>query len=229
MQTLQRIWQYMQRHQVASIAVGHVCVLLVMVTVFLWSGLGANLLGAFARSCASGDQSYVVHGGDTLGAIAIRYNTTVQKLASYNQITNPNLIYVGQTICVQGKSTTTQAPVQGTGNYFPYGQCTWWASQRYREITGVFVPWTTQSNAWQWTDRAYDFHWKVSHTPKIGAIVDLQAWVQGAGGLGHVAIVEEILDNGHVIASNMNWGATPQNVVNVEFVPNDGVTFITFS
>lgn len=41
---------------------------------------------------------YTVVAGDTLSAIARKYGTTYQKLAEYNQIVNPNLIYPGQKI-----------------------------------------------------------------------------------------------------------------------------------
>ena len=41
---------------------------------------------------------YVVKRGDTLGAIAKKYNTTVKKLAAHNEIKNPDLIMVGQKI-----------------------------------------------------------------------------------------------------------------------------------
>lgn len=43
-------------------------------------------------------KTYVVRRGDTLSAIARRYNTTVAKLAADNGIKNPNLIYPGQVI-----------------------------------------------------------------------------------------------------------------------------------
>jgi surface antigen len=109
---------------------------------------------------------------------------------------------------------------------FPYGSCTWWADQRYFQLHGVFVPWHTQANAWEWTARAYEFGWHVSSKPVVGAIIDLQSGVQGASGLGHVAVVEKILSNGHVIASNMSWGAYPWQVTDVEFTPGPGVTFI---
>ena len=42
--------------------------------------------------------AYVVKQGDTLSAIARKYNTTYQVLAEYNSISNPNLIYPGQVI-----------------------------------------------------------------------------------------------------------------------------------
>lgn len=42
--------------------------------------------------------SYTIVYGDTLSEIALRYGTTVAKLASINGIANPNLIYAGETI-----------------------------------------------------------------------------------------------------------------------------------
>ena len=82
------------------------------------------------------------------------------------------------------------------------------------------------NTTWQWTDRAYQFGWHVSSSPVAGSIIDLQPWVQGAHGLGHVAFVEQLLSNGDVIASNMNWGANPTQVTDVQFSPGPGVTFL---
>jgi N-acetylmuramoyl-L-alanine amidase len=112
-------------------------------------------------------------------------------------------------------------------NVFPYPACTWWANQRFYQVHGVFVPWTTNSEAWQWTARAHNFGWHVSSRPKVGSIIDLQPWVQGAYGGGHVAYVEQVLGDGHVIASNTSWGANPYQVTYVEFAPGPGVTFIS--
>lgn len=44
------------------------------------------------------DITYTVKSGDTLYDIALKYNTTYQKLAEYNNIANPSIIYVGQKI-----------------------------------------------------------------------------------------------------------------------------------
>ncbi|QSQ21607.1 LysM peptidoglycan-binding domain-containing protein [Pyxidicoccus parkwayensis] len=46
--------------------------------------------------------TYSVRSGDTLGALARRFNTSVDKLAKANNISNPNLIYVGQKLVVDG-------------------------------------------------------------------------------------------------------------------------------
>lgn len=45
---------------------------------------------------------YTVKSGDTLSGIAAKYGTTYQKLAEYNSIANPNLIYAGQKIRIPG-------------------------------------------------------------------------------------------------------------------------------
>lgn len=44
---------------------------------------------------------YIVRSGDTLGAIASRYKTTVAKLVQLNKIKNPNLIRIGQRIRIK--------------------------------------------------------------------------------------------------------------------------------
>lgn len=227
----QRIWQYFQGSRLGSIVVRHIGIIAILVLIVLGSTMGAGLYGAFAKSaCSSGDQAYVVVSGDTLGGIAAHYNTNWQALASYNHISDPNLIYVDQTVCIPGNKVVHKGPppVKGSGNYFPYGQCTWYANQRYYQLHNVYVPWTSNSDAWAWTARAHDFHWQISTRPSVGAIVDLQPWVQGAYGLGHVAVVEQVLSNGDVIASNMNWGVYYWEVTDVQFTPAPGVSFITF-
>lgn len=55
----------------------------------------------------SGETIYVVQRGDTLSRIASLYGTTYQKLAEYNKITNPNLIYPGQHIRIPEASGQT--------------------------------------------------------------------------------------------------------------------------
>ena len=56
------------------------------------------------------DEYYIVKKGDTLSAIARMYNTTYQKLAEINNISNPHLIFIGQKIKVTGSASTTSSP-----------------------------------------------------------------------------------------------------------------------
>lgn len=53
--------------------------------------------------------------GDTLGAIAKKYRTTVQELADINQIENPNLIYPGQILKIITNSTIPGSITGKTG------------------------------------------------------------------------------------------------------------------
>ena len=236
MRKFQQIWLYFQQHRMASIVVGHISVVAILGLVLLGNTVGMHILGAFAQSsCASGDRAYSVASGDTLGSIAARNNTSWQRLASYNHIANPNVIYVHELVCIPGQGHTVSsgsssgpAAIRGKGNYFPYGECTWWANQRYYQLHGIYVPWTTNADAWAWFNRAHDFHWQVSSRPAPGDIVDLQPWVQGAYGLGHVAVVERVLSNGDVVASNMNWGAYYWQITYVQFSPGPGVSFIRY-
>ena len=50
--------------------------------------------------------TYTVKAGDTLYAIAQRFNTTVAKLAAANNITNVNLLRIGQVLKIPGTSTS---------------------------------------------------------------------------------------------------------------------------
>lgn len=54
-----------------------------------------EILGASLR------ETYTVKDGDTLSGIATKFNTTVDKLAKDNNISNPDLIYVGQKIVIK--------------------------------------------------------------------------------------------------------------------------------
>lgn len=48
----------------------------------------------------AGCTPYTVQAGDTLYSIAIRFGSTVQAITQANNITNPNLIFVGQKLCI---------------------------------------------------------------------------------------------------------------------------------
>ncbi len=51
--------------------------------------------------------SYTVQSGDTLSAIANKYQTTVEQVASENKISNINLISVGQVLNINNSTTVS--------------------------------------------------------------------------------------------------------------------------
>ncbi|GHO72946.1 hypothetical protein KSD_07170 [Ktedonobacter sp. SOSP1-85] len=81
-------------------------VLTVLCLSILW---GANTVGAHAQTRCSG-KSYDVVSGDTLSAIAAQFGLKWQDLAKQNELTNPNLIFVGQQICLSNAEKSNPAP-----------------------------------------------------------------------------------------------------------------------
>jgi surface antigen len=116
--------------------------------------------------------------------------------------------------------------ITGTEDHFPYGQCTYWASYRYHQLTGFWVPWS--GNAYQWAYNAPAYGWIVSSTPRVGAIAVFQPGVQYASSLyGHVGIVESINADGSFVTSNMNvYGHSFGSVADLTNYTGYGVSFV---
>jgi surface antigen len=228
---MQKIWLLsIAKNRIVSLFTRHLLLIGVISAVLF---TGAFSLNVFAKNtCVNGDTTIVVKGGDTLGQIAQAHKTTWQALASYNHLANSNFIYPGENICQQGSQaivTMPQGPIHGLGNFFPYGQCTWGSNQEYHNLHGIWVPWTINSNAAQWTDRAYEFHWIVTTTPKQGSIANFQSSYHSGGvtisPLGHVGVVESLNSNGTFSVKQMDWNYQPLFSF-WTFQPGNGVTFI---
>ncbi len=134
---------------------------------------------------------------------------------------------------------------QGSHNLyasFPF-ECTYWAAERYHELTNIWVPWVGEGvgNAYQWYHGALANGWATSSiAPKgIPSIICLQPNAgQGLAGLGliygHVAVVEKVNSDSSVVTSYGHWGVGPiytttdQGAVirTVTFWPNAGVSFL---
>lgn len=86
--------------------------------------------------------TYTVQIGDTLSGIASKYGTTYQHLAELNGITNPNVIYPGQVIKINGTTTnnvTTYTVKSGdtlSGIASKYGT----TYQHLAELNGIANP-----------------------------------------------------------------------------------------
>ena len=60
--------------------------------------------------------TYRIRQGDTLSALASRFNTSVSELARTNKIANPNLIYAGKSLSIPGHSGKDSfVPAKGGG------------------------------------------------------------------------------------------------------------------
>jgi surface antigen len=183
-------------------------------------------------SCPKGDHPYTstrsnsaAHNeasADHTGSVSC----TPDRSTTYRPVVRQRLNALQAPLSFMRAQARTQAMVAaGSGNTFPYGVCTWYADQRYHELHGIYVPWRGNANAWPQGASAYG--WRVSSAPSVGSIIALQSGVQGAGGLGHVGIVEQVWGNGTVIATSMNWGVNPAAVTSWQFHPGPGVTFIS--
>lgn len=67
---------------------------------------------ATQQPAPTGPRTHVVQAGENLFRIALRYGTNVEALAQANGITNPSLIYVGQTLKISG-TTSEPSPAPG--------------------------------------------------------------------------------------------------------------------
>ncbi len=83
--------------QIQLIQMVLVCTLVLsMVAAAPLRAMATAQMAVTAQAAAAEYTTYVVQRGDTLGAIARRFNSTVAVLVQLNNIRNPNLIYVGQ-------------------------------------------------------------------------------------------------------------------------------------
>jgi len=75
------------------------------------------LYRGYDRQCPPGTSAYVIQSGDTLYAIAGRFNTTVQAIISANPGIVPERLRVGQVICVPQRQLQGPACPIGTQPY----------------------------------------------------------------------------------------------------------------
>ncbi|WP_373323937.1 CHAP domain-containing protein [Dictyobacter formicarum] len=114
---------------------------------------------------------------------------------------------------------------------FFVGQCTYWANIHYHGLTGWWVEWLGNADAW--VGGAASAGWITSSEPNPNgpSIIVLQPYTEGAGAYGHVGVVESGVSaasanaNG-VSVSSMNWNGGWDQVSYWTFHPGAGVSFI---
>ncbi len=75
---------------------------------------GVAAAAALIAPAVANADSYTIKSGDTLSKIAVTYNTTVEKLASTNQIANVDFITVGQILELDSEATAPAATTTET-------------------------------------------------------------------------------------------------------------------
>lgn len=175
---------------------------------------------------------YLVVEGDNLTKIGTKYNVEWQRLWAKNtQLTNPDLIHVGDKITIPEPSeqlkrdlpavvalpaetpgVVAAKPVYDGSNGYDYGYCTWYVKNR----RGASIP-NGLGNANTWYSRAAGMGMAVGSTPKPGAV-----GTTTRGSLGHVVYVESVNGDGTINISEMNaptWGAVTYRTASAgEFV-----------
>lgn len=92
-------------------------------------------------------------------------------------------------------------PYHLEGNGLP--NCTCYAWGRFYEISGVYPARLPLGNGGEWfpkAERSGDY--KTGNTPALGAII---CWSSTVGSAGHVAIVEQINDDGSFVISQSGY------------------------
>ncbi|HEX6818225.1 MAG TPA: LysM peptidoglycan-binding domain-containing protein [Ktedonobacterales bacterium] len=102
--------EYMRRKQPVPARLLLTLALPVVTTLILM-----QLVPAIQSSRADGCQWYTVQSGDTLSKLSARFGTTVAVLAATNHIANPDLIFVGQRLCVS-TTASDNGSSNGSGN-----------------------------------------------------------------------------------------------------------------
>lgn len=69
----------------------------------------------------SGDGTYKVKSGDNLAKIAARHGSTISAISSANNITNPNLIWIGQTLTIPNAGSSWVCPTDNASYYNDWG------------------------------------------------------------------------------------------------------------
>ncbi|MFV0556105.1 MAG: CHAP domain-containing protein [Lactovum sp.] len=113
-----------------------------------------------------------------------------------------------------GGGSSISVPEGSLSNPFPWGQCTWGVYQ----ILGGNMP-IYRGNAADWAV------YSNTSGPTPGAIAVFGPGVQGAGGVGHVAVVSSVNSNGTFNIQETNYNGNP-NITTRSNLSTSGVSFI---
>lgn len=179
---------------------------------------------------------YTIQASDTIDGLVGRFGVDKDKFIAFNDLESGNLPGIGQKIVMpdgrpvqsqvvaRGRAGSSAASlgsianfqaIYGAANGYDFGYCTWHAANR-RAQAGKPLP-TNLGNAISWYSIAGRAGLAVGVEPRAGAVL----WHANIGGLGHVAYVESMNEDGSMLVSDMNypiWGrVTYRTVPSSEF------------
>ncbi len=163
---------------------------------------------------------YTTKDGDTIDSIAQKYQSDSIRIVSQNDLELTGLKPSTRLIIPGGVLPDNERPgyvaprpVSGTsvsstnlynsnytiqsGNRYSYGYCTWYAYNRRAEL-GMPIG-SLWGHAATWAYAARSAGYAVDNTPSVGAVM------QNGGGYGHVAVVEQMFEDGSFRISEMNY------------------------
>lgn len=202
-------------------------------TLLATAGAAAAFGGATAVASAD---SVTIKAGDTLFSIAAEHGVSVNDLAQINNVTDPNMIFVGETLELSddasqpaaqaetsNESTEVAELAQGSrqvsdaSNSYPAGQCTWFVKNA--------APWVGNNwgNASGWGASAAAAGRSVNGTPDAGSVVVFAPGQGGASGFGHVGVVDSVNSDGSISISEGNYGGMAYHTRTISAA---GLTFI---
>lgn len=169
--------------------------------------------------------AYVTKDGDTVEALAQKYQSDAARIVSRNNLELSGLT-AGQRIVLPGgvlpenerpgyvaprravtsaTTVSTAAVVQGNplyttqaGNKYSYGYCTWYAYNRRAQIGRPIGSFWGNASSWAYAAAAAGYG-VTRGNPGVGDVM------QNGGGAGHVAVVEELHADGSIVVSEMNY------------------------
>lgn len=101
-------------------------------------------------------------------------------------------------------------------------QCTWYAEERMKQHTGLYM--AVDGDAWQWAERAAASGWTVGTQPEANAVVVLPAGSYSSA-VGHVAWVLDVAGD-QVRVQDYNWNAAGARVTDHWLAIVAGTRFI---
>lgn len=178
---------------------------------------------------------YTTKDGDTPASIAEKYKGSADRIVAFNDLEVDGMRPGVRIMIPGGELPEDQRPgyvpprarntgvssggaVSGAyaarmrasaGNAYAYGNCTWYAFERRKELGRPIGSFWGNGADWARSGAAAGF--AVNKSPAPGAIM------QNGGGYGHVAIVESLNPDGSITVSEMNYAGF--NVVSNRTIP----------